>query len=91
MNDLKAVYVVWEDPSSIDEWTDIEGVDTKLSCIHSFGILVKENNRCIVLSLNVDQAEKTASCSMIIPKCNILEMRQGTLNMVDVNGEETND
>ena len=91
MNDLKAVYVVWEDPSSVDEWTDIEDMDTKLSVIHSFGILLKENNRCIVLSLNMDQREKLASCSMIIPKCNILEMRQGTLDMVDVDVKKAKD
>jgi len=88
---LKSVQVTWTDSTSIDPWTDIEEIHTEPNIITSFGILVTSNSKCLVLALNMDVKEESVSCIMIIPRVNIIEIRQGFLGLVGVDEEEEKD
>jgi hypothetical protein len=62
----RVAVVRWIDPHSVDEWTTIEEIDQTPCVVESIGILLKENDSVIVLTLN--KSDDTASCTMIIPK-----------------------
>ena len=66
--DLQPVFVIWEDAFSIDEWTDISDLESQCcAMIHSCGFLLEETMDHVVLALNYDTANESASCVMYIP------------------------
>lgn len=73
--DWKVEIVHWVDPHSLDPWTDIDEINLKPCDIHSVGYVLKENKESLVLSLNVNDENKDASCIMIIPKVCIKSRR----------------
>lgn len=81
---LKAIYIEWYDPHSVDPWTDIEHISDEPALIKSFGFLIKETKRAIIISLNYDPAESAASCTMIIPKSVIRLRYEGKMSMREV-------
>lgn len=66
---LKIIQLVWVDPHSIDEWSDVDelGLENMVQIV-SVGILLKEDKHRYVVALNLDAANSNASCTMIIPK-----------------------
>jgi len=65
----KVVQLVWCDPHSVDEWSDIlELEQSELCYITSVGILLKEDAHRLIVCLNLDVSNMNASCTMIIPK-----------------------
>lgn len=68
-------YIVWIDPHSVDEWSEIEEIKLDTCKIITFGQVIKEDPQTIAIALNVDHAENKASCVMIIPKICILDRR----------------
>jgi epoxyqueuosine reductase QueG len=65
--DRQIEIVEWIDPHSIDDWTDVDRIETKPSLIISVGQVLKETKEVIVIGLNYNPENKDASCSMIIP------------------------
>lgn len=73
--DKKIVYLEWEDPESHDAWEEWDKLPDKLERIYSIGFIIKETKDMYVMALNVDPRNKTASCTMLIPKKLILKKR----------------
>lgn len=70
--------VVWVDPYSIDEWTDIDELDIEEHICKSVGIVVAESSQSIALSAAVGYDQESgiydAACTMIIPRRCILSI-----------------
>lgn len=63
-------YVVWDDHYSRDDWTHIADHDNKYMEVHSIGWLIKEDDKCLTLALNLGR-DDIVSCAMVIIKANI--------------------
>lgn len=81
MKDINYNYVVWSDPTSVDDWTHVDDVKDEPNTIHSFGILIKETDKVVVLSLNFDPEFNNVSCVMFIPKVLIKYRYEGKMVM----------
>jgi len=64
--------IVWEDPASIDSWTDIKELDGFLNHIITVGIILNETATSMIVCLNYDPKDQQASCTMYIPKSTII-------------------
>lgn len=65
----KIVLVEWFDAESSDCWDDINSlVNFDLPLIETFGILLKETNKGLVIAQNFDATNNKASMIMKIPK-----------------------
>lgn len=67
-NHLKFIMVVWQDPSSRDEWDSKEIHDGECNYIVSAGIVLSETEEKYVIALNCDISADQWSQSLIIPK-----------------------
>ena len=79
---MKVVCIYWRDSESEDEWYADEHYDNHvLPEIITIGILLKETTKYYVVSLNRDMKNKTSSCTIIIPKFAVHDMKQlGVIN-----------
>lgn len=65
---LSAIYLEWIDPADIDAWTPISDISEELNLIRSVGFLIRETEKALIICLNRDLPEHSASMIMIIPK-----------------------
>ena len=72
----KLEYVLWKDSVSVDAWTAASDLDGELHVIESIGRLVKETSSAVILALNYDPESNDFSCSIYIPKVNIVKRSQ---------------
>lgn len=86
-NEIKTIYLEWVDPHSVDPWTDVNDLELEPELIHTFGILLKENDDCLAVSLNYNRQNHDCSCVMIIPKSAIRARYEGKMQMIK---KETN-
>lgn len=64
------VFVIWEDPATVDAWTSPGEVAVEVSnTIHSAGLLISDDGVYLRLSMNHDTDAESLSCSAIIPRC----------------------
>lgn len=83
---MKVVAIYWKDSESVDEWQPDSYFDAHiLPQIISIGILQKEDSKYYILSLNRDMKNKTSSCTIIIPKFAVSEVRQ--IGVIDNDGK----
>lgn len=64
------VYVEWLDAESTDDWESIEKQteDKDLPVIKTVGFLLKETDRYILVTMQVDHKNHSSSMTMKIPK-----------------------
>lgn len=71
---MKAVFIIWLDAASNDEWTATEGaMEQGLHEIHTVGHLISEDHQKIVLGLSKDITGDSVSNYIAIPKAWIKE------------------
>lgn len=76
-NELRVVKVVWIDPHSVDDWTDVDDLEKEKICkVIAVGFLLKETADKIVLTLNYSASGNDSCCTMIIPKACVLSINE---------------
>lgn len=81
MDKKDIVHILWVDPHSQDEWTSVDDINDSQCIISTVGILIRENKRCYVVTLNYNFEEKDASCTIIIPKVCVVKFKKtGTIS-----------
>ena len=72
---IKIAVIEWLDPHSVDEWSNVEDIQSKESClIQTVGILIDQSKTRIIVALNQDPDDLDVSCTMVIPKSAIIAM-----------------
>lgn len=67
-----AVYIEWEDPTSTDDWTDIEDAK-KMECYiaRTCGLIISEDDAHICVALTVTEPNDSCSNFLVIPTSHI--------------------
>jgi hypothetical protein len=75
---MKAVYVKWLDPYSVDEWTTFEKLkEMKPMSVETIGYEIYFDEVTTIIALNIDhELGPQASCTVVIPNCCIEEYRE---------------
>lgn len=72
MIETRAVVLYWLDSEQAGEWTNIEEFEFPMKAIPACGIVVKEDDKSITLSISLDPDSYTAVASLRIPKSAIV-------------------
>ena len=81
------IMVSWVDPHSVDEWVARKELCLLECIVYSVGILVRDTDSVIALSLNYQEQESgevDLSCIMIIPKKCIRHITVISANFYDL-------
>ena len=78
---MKMARVVWIDAHYADGEHDLETLGKNLEPLIEYGLLVKETDECVTLSIEVPR-DGRARNPFSIPKRNILEMRTRSIESI---------
>lgn len=72
MIETRAVVLYWVDSEHIGDWTNIEDFDCPMKAIPACGIIVREDEKSITLSVSMDPESYSAVSTLRIPKSAII-------------------
>ena len=73
-------YILWKDAVSEDAWKNIDEIDSHYHPIETVGIVVRETNEVISVSLNHDISSNNFSCTIHIPQAMIIHRQKLNIN-----------
>jgi hypothetical protein len=74
---MKTVYIKWLDSTGGDGWLDLDRVKEKtLNEIETVGLLVKESEDSVLVTMAYDSAYENVGAWLLIPRVAITSMRE---------------
>lgn len=75
MRSIEVVHLTWVDSETIQGWSALDEVDTKLREIHAVGFLIHQDKERFVLSIGYDQVNDHANPILVIPKAAVKKVK----------------